>query len=128
MPLIASESYFFPCGGSRGGVPGVGGGCGWGTGIGCGWGVGEGWGRPGSNGGGRGGSPGRGGSLGFGMVTEILTLPRRRLGLEGRQAALDEHPDHLKLRRAQAGLLPKAGSLGLHPGRQLVRDPHKARL
>ena len=71
VPLIASESYFFPCGGSRGGVPGVGGGCGWGTGIGCGWGVGEGWGRPGSNGGGRGGSPGRGGSLGFGMVTEI---------------------------------------------------------
>jgi hypothetical protein len=65
------KHYFFPCGGSRGGVPGVGGGCGWGTGIGCGWGVGEGWGRPGSNGGGRGGSPGRVGSLGFGMVTEI---------------------------------------------------------
>jgi len=65
-----SESYFSPCGGSRGGVPGVGAGCGWGIGVGCGWGwgIGEGLGRTGSNGGGRGGSPGRVGSLGFGMV------------------------------------------------------------
>ena len=60
-------SYFFPCGGSRGGVPGVGGGCGWG--IGCGCGIGDGCGLTGSNGGGRGGSLGRVGSLGFGMVT-----------------------------------------------------------
>ena len=65
-----------PCGGSRGGVPGVGAGCGWGIGVGCGWGwgIGEGWGRTGSNGGGRGGSPGRVGSLGFGMVTAYSFL------------------------------------------------------
>src|SRR5439155_22510301 len=63
------ESYFFPCGGSRGGVPGVGGGCGGGTGCGCGMGVGVGCGLTGSNEGGRGGSLGRVGSLGFGMVT-----------------------------------------------------------
>jgi len=78
---IASESYFFPCGGSRGGVPGVGAGCGWGIGVGCGWGIGEGWGRTGSNGGGRGGSPGRVGSFGFGMVS--LPTPVE-LGDQGR--------------------------------------------
>jgi hypothetical protein len=92
------QHYVFPCGGWRGGVPGAGGGCGWGTGVGCGWGIGEGWGRTGSNGGGRGGSPGRVGSLGFGMVTAYSFLSSPAIP----KPAATRLPRRVRLARADA--------------------------